>query len=781
MRATPKKLLALICTLFLSCICFTRIQAQGGAGQWFILSERGDKIDAERSKYPGGTLELDELFEGLKKKETNTYSDADADSDVDADAAEKVNGEQGRMFFGGCIIRSAQGPNPTSLIAVADPNVSAGDATVLRAVSAAIPPNLIKALLDALAPHLLDIDIDIEQVQEELLFPPHTLHRLQRYDLIRSADMYSPHELLVGRRDPMASRDAMGTKKSFLDQEWRPVGMGAVWAIELELHRQTAVGQQAEGERGGHKGYMHRLVVNLDRMGMASVFSHTWLPPSPPTAPAPVSVSASSPSSSSFQLRVMTYNLWHHNPPAWMTQYRDHSSRWGRYWQRLLHFARVIVEQAPDVIFLQEVRLDNSFRMPKQKQSEAGTGAGTGGETADAGGQMQHVLQALKIAECEMQSWSSTPRLPPFSSSPAPSQCDLHHTRWQYVYQPAMNLAEKGAWSHRHEEGVAILSRGGGGGGQQQKGMIFPLRDIRTLYLPRALQESKDDHQRVVLHAVVRVGQGEGGLEAGTGVGVGVGHAKVLLMTSHFSLWAPARDLGVRYLLQSLSFPHSSSVADTGMEGQQNKQTHVHILGGDLNAEPEERSLQILVEEEGLFKDSFVYARTLATGAGASANQVTGTTPGAGFGQVSKWASRGLTFPTCNPVKRIDFLLIRNSSSFASSGERETGGLQIETKTEAHVLAHWEIGTHSPKTHRFIGPTPIPQEQGDEQEEERNEDLGMLDETSPLWASDHFGVVTDILIVTRRHSSRSSSSTSSSLPQPQTQSQSQAQGSQGEL
>jgi hypothetical protein len=52
-------------------------------------------------------------------------------------------------------------------------------------------------------------------------------------------------------------------------------------------------------------------------------------------------------------VKVMTYNVWNLNPPAYV--HKDAAARWAAYEQRLDQLARVILDQAPDVVALQEV------------------------------------------------------------------------------------------------------------------------------------------------------------------------------------------------------------------------------------------------------------------------------------------------------------------------------------------------------------------------------------------------------------------------------------------
>jgi hypothetical protein len=79
----------------------------------------------------------------------------------------------------------------------------------------------------------------------------------------------------------------------------------------------------------------------------------------------------------------------------------------------------------------------------------------------------------------------------------------------------------------------------------------------------------------------------------------------------------------------------------------------------------------------------------------------------------------GLTFPTCKPVKRIDFIFVRNNSLSDSTARGLVYNVEI-------------IGNEPTKdTMHLVG---------------SREGLGMSDMDSPIWASDHMAVASDLLI-----------------------------------
>ena len=88
----------------------------------------------------------------------------------------------------------------------------------------------------------------------------------------------------------------------------------------------------------------HKVIFTSDHRGQHSLYSHTWhsirdstadlqFPPPPPLQP------SSSPLQPppAHKLRIMTFNLWHNNPPHWI--YPDQLRRRRRYEDRMKHFA----------------------------------------------------------------------------------------------------------------------------------------------------------------------------------------------------------------------------------------------------------------------------------------------------------------------------------------------------------------------------------------------------------------------------------------------------------
>jgi endonuclease/exonuclease/phosphatase family metal-dependent hydrolase len=145
-------------------------------------------------------------------------------------------------------------------------------------------------------------------------------------------------------------------------------------------------------------------------------------------------------------LRVCSFNAWNSNPPSWL--WPDSRERWERYSQRMDLFASRLHDALPDIIAIQEVRLDVTL------------------------GPYLHHGQMSHIAE----------RLPGY----------------QYVSQPSnlyLDSQLKGAFPMRDEEGVAILSR-------------FPIVHTDFVVLSRNISDREDEHSRLCLHVVVATDAG---------------------------------------------------------------------------------------------------------------------------------------------------------------------------------------------------------------------------------------------------------------------------------
>lgn len=401
----------------------------------------------------------------------------------------------------------------------------------------------------------------------------------------------------------------------------------------------------------------HHVTVSRDSHQHLSILQHTHFDPSDLSAP---STKKEFPS-----ISCLSYNMWHNQPAAWV--YPDASTRWSKYWERLAYLASIIWASGADVVGLQEVRYDQTF-------GPAGYHSGLS--------HLLDLLGALAVGEENKGKEGGS------QGQSAP---------YQYVYQPAMSFAGHQGHVLREEEGVAILSR-------------FPVRRTDYLLLRRDFSDPQDGHQRIVLHAQVEP------LPGGPFVDVYV---------THFSLSSPARDAAA-----------GSIVAWAAEQGHE----HV-VLMGDLNAEPEEESLRVLheggfydawdemhpfvptpaevcevdnqnelKEEEGKKEDE-TYKRREGLAGATEKDACVRSVRGREKKVQERLAKASFTFPTCDPVKRIDYVLFR-SKSLRPIGARLHGA----------------------------GPT----------EESKDSDSpggGMLERNGPVFASDHVAVLVKFVLM----------------------------------
>lgn len=404
----------------------------------------------------------------------------------------------------------------------------------------------------------------LETIRESVRDESATIATQKVYDMLYCVDFASkekrPYEIEVGRWDR--------TTRQFSEKSWRnkPVGSLLV-AIVTTGHR------------------LHHIIVNVDLIGRRSVVLNVW---------------KNAQKEEKSHVKVVTFNLWHTNPPSWVIA--DPNKRLKRYKARIEFFAQSIVDSRADIVLLQEVRLDNSFRVTEK----------------DSGHQIQHLLSHLS-------------------------------SDWQYVYAPAMSMLEKDhRYGQRLEEGLAILSK-----------RSIDVASLQILLLPRNLTDTSDDHSRIVLRGLI--------------------DDKIEVMTSHFSLSAAGRERAVRFI--------DSKVVASPRGGL------VSIFAGDLNAEPHEKSVQLLID--------------------------------AGFVDTHRGEDgSGLTFPACRPIKRIDYILTRSGG-----GEEKASCVTVGNSRIMAEFAKEELEAGKKKLQ--VAP-----------------ETGMLDEESLLFASDHFGLEVSLSIDT---------------------------------
>ncbi|KAA0151857.1 hypothetical protein FNF29_04263 [Cafeteria roenbergensis] len=251
---------------------------------------------------------------------------------------------------------------------------------------------------------------------------------------------------------------------------------------------------------------------------------------------------------------------------------------------------------------------------------------------------------------------------------------------YQYVAQPATVYAPADTTGHfRDEEGVAIAS-------------LFPIVSTNYAVLSRDAADRQDEHTRVCLHAVVATDDPVIGL--------------VDVYSVHMPLSEAARN---RTTIEVERFIAQSRAGS------------VQLLLGDMNEEPHNASMRFWSGSTGLL------------GAGAE-----GALHSAEFAMQDAWLMKhsepeprsadpgvrqgALTFPSDDPQKRID-------TAFVSAWPPSDAALAAAASPAPRVAVTdaW-----------LIGQDPVPSAVPPPAEH-----VGMVHSKSPLWASDHRGVVFD--------------------------------------
>lgn len=245
----------------------------------------------------------------------------------------------------------------------------------------------------------------------------------------------------------------------------------------------------------------------------------------------------------------------------------------------------------------------------------------------------------------------------------------------------------------REEEGHAIFSK-------------LPLVDSSHLLLPRDGRDGEDGHQRAVLHVALHVPWWPFGQDL------------VDVYSTHWSLSPSAR---VRSAAALDAFTRQGQGA-------------MSVVMGDFNAEPHEQSLQAL--QRAGFEDAWLRAGHPEPVPGSS----------------DAWAvAQAHTFPSCNAVKRIDFVLVRPNNQVDSSSMDLNSSRSSSTGTNSHgpsvsnELSHdsADAQVFPPREVEVMACRVVGQAPADESYTPR-EGLGMLDDDSPVWGSDHRAVVAEL-------------------------------------
>jgi hypothetical protein len=120
----------------------------------------------------------------------------------------------------------------------------------------------------------------------------------------------------------------------FLEKYWREISGGDLVAVKIiSMHSQNVTSSEIDTQGGdiletparlltSTVSRTHRLVFSRDFMGRVSVLSHSWSEKEIEEKLHPVVASniqnTTDDEPLSVPLRIMTYNLWHNNPPSWI-------------------------------------------------------------------------------------------------------------------------------------------------------------------------------------------------------------------------------------------------------------------------------------------------------------------------------------------------------------------------------------------------------------------------------------------------------------------------------
>lgn len=159
--------------------------------------------------------------------------------------------------------------------------------------------------------------------------------------------------------------------------------------LNMTIGRLTAITINEISDENSSNVIKHQIILTADpRYNKLALIMHTWISSLPSESVSKHNI---------HQLKLSTYNIWHNNPPSW--KYHNPYERWELYEKRMLHWANTVVKEDPDIILLQEVRIDNTFtptdyRNRKNKSFQF--------LESDYGSQLDHVLLFLNAARKDL-------------------------------------------------------------------------------------------------------------------------------------------------------------------------------------------------------------------------------------------------------------------------------------------------------------------------------------------------------------------------------------------
>lgn len=276
---------------------------------------------------------------------------------------------------------------------------------------------------------------------------------------------------------------------------------------------------------------------------------------------------------------------------------------------------------------------------------------------------------------------------------------------YQFVYQPAHFYEHSLRLGTRDEEGLAIFSR-------------FPIVHTSYLLASHNLSDPGDEHRRLVLHGVIRAP-----LDAT------MRSSKLIdVFVSHFPLGEHARN---RVALDTAHFIRQNSVGV------------FQFFGGDLNAEPQDPSIGFfsgrLDAETTWDCYPFVLSEDMSGLRDAWLCLYLEPQPGEHGDEHERYGA--LTFASDNATKRIDYIFLGN----LRSGERSsTDRCEFDGSSGSDTRSTQSLRMRV-KDVRLIGQDPAAGS-----DKFAGQGFGMVHSKSPVYASDHRGVLVDVSVASLR-------------------------------